>query len=1049
MGITGLLPLLASVTRSTHLAQFAGLRVAIDAYVWLHRGAYGCSYELCQNIPTHKCVLPLKTLNFRSARWASLISPFSDLLFLFGIRYLAYCMKMVNLLRSYKVIPVLVFDGGNLPSKRGTEVGRREYVLVSLSLPFSCPFCAECWTNVCFRRRDEAKQKGMELLQAGDKKAASECFQRAVDVTPRMAFNLIELLRKEGVEFVVAPYEADAQLTFLCLNGFVDAVISEDSDLIPYGCPRMIYKLDKDGNGKEVAFADLGAVKEIDLSRFSAEMLRHMCILSGCDYLDSLPGMGLKKAHALLARHGTMGEVFKAIFENSKITVPSDYTLNFGRADLTFQHQIVYDPKTRKTVHLHPLPEHVDPSTLPFAGEHLDDTVAQLVADGRLDPHTYEPFILSIPVHLPQNNARNGPTNGATSATHSAFRTAPNTPSPSKGVIFGHRGSQSAGASASSQATTTYGNDSAIQASQSSASQVSAQNSQQTQAKRISTQWQTKATSPLTAIRQSLATGQAQTLSAEDVSKHDNDMTRDVRRYTMFRGSGKGVKNAASTASKIISASSTPTKPSNNIHAYFQSATSPKADSNRSTPSEAQNSLFRSRAVPVAASVSTPSKLSSSSTITNSAQDLSTPNTKTLFKSRFFSSNSSTPHAIVDVPDTVIPSSSTRSYSPKPSEELASYTAVWGDGEEDDDCYILDDDLETLLTTGTRPVNGSNLNTTTTAQTDAKQGSIVVEIGSAPSAVQSPHSSASTAERRKHSSAKDNSEVIEETVPPLVKRHVPVRLSIPMKAYSMSLNGDDSDDEIELLRVNSGSSQAMEATRAEPVLERPPVVILKPVAPTPSKPQSTEPLYPTSPAAGSRKPELEAKGSSASSTSKLLLVPDSVELLTTSSTSLVVPLSDSPSIFDELDRLEEHNSLDRSVSAGELSCRKTVSQHVEMVISKDDLEVQANRTRRDAEHSSPSTRDSFRDLFSYSAAGISFRTSSTSTLAYGSAPSQMAENSARSTMTLPAPSYETTPSPNLKKRSRFEDSTSDAMLETSPPMKMRSMPEVDIFNLLG
>jgi exonuclease-1 len=56
MGITGLLPLLASVTRSTHLAQFAGLRVAIDAYVWLHRGAYGCSFELCQGIGTHKYV---------------------------------------------------------------------------------------------------------------------------------------------------------------------------------------------------------------------------------------------------------------------------------------------------------------------------------------------------------------------------------------------------------------------------------------------------------------------------------------------------------------------------------------------------------------------------------------------------------------------------------------------------------------------------------------------------------------------------------------------------------------------------------------------------------------------------------------------------------------------------------------------------------------------------------------------------------------------------------------------------------------------------------
>ena len=41
------------------------------------------------------------------------------------------------------------------------------------------------------------------------------------------------------MEFLVAPYEADAQMAFLALQGLVHAVITEDSDLIPYGCPRV------------------------------------------------------------------------------------------------------------------------------------------------------------------------------------------------------------------------------------------------------------------------------------------------------------------------------------------------------------------------------------------------------------------------------------------------------------------------------------------------------------------------------------------------------------------------------------------------------------------------------------------------------------------------------------------------------------------------------------------------------------------------------------------------------------------------------------------
>lgn len=50
----------------------------------------------------------------------------------------------------------------------------------------------------------------------------------------------MQVLRSENIDFVVAPYEADAQLAYLSSldvekDGIV-AVITEDSDLITYGC---------------------------------------------------------------------------------------------------------------------------------------------------------------------------------------------------------------------------------------------------------------------------------------------------------------------------------------------------------------------------------------------------------------------------------------------------------------------------------------------------------------------------------------------------------------------------------------------------------------------------------------------------------------------------------------------------------------------------------------------------------------------------------------------------------------------------------------------
>ena len=55
MGVVGLLPVLKSIANGAHVSKYSGQRVAIDAYSWLHKGAYACSQELCEGIHTDKC----------------------------------------------------------------------------------------------------------------------------------------------------------------------------------------------------------------------------------------------------------------------------------------------------------------------------------------------------------------------------------------------------------------------------------------------------------------------------------------------------------------------------------------------------------------------------------------------------------------------------------------------------------------------------------------------------------------------------------------------------------------------------------------------------------------------------------------------------------------------------------------------------------------------------------------------------------------------------------------------------------------------------------
>lgn len=49
-----------------------------------------------------------------------------------------------------------------------------------------------------------------------------------------------KVLTKENISYVVAPYETDAQLTFLVVSKQVNV---EDSNLISFGCLRVSYPI--------------------------------------------------------------------------------------------------------------------------------------------------------------------------------------------------------------------------------------------------------------------------------------------------------------------------------------------------------------------------------------------------------------------------------------------------------------------------------------------------------------------------------------------------------------------------------------------------------------------------------------------------------------------------------------------------------------------------------------------------------------------------------------------------------------------------------------
>ena len=238
-------------------------------------------------------------------------------------------------------------------------------------------------------------EKATLAQSKGGSAGARALFARAVSVTHQMAHALVESLRQRGTSFLVAPFEADAQLAFLSRQGLVDFVITEDSDALVFGCQRTLFKLDPDGNGMEIQLRNLGANSDLSFVNWSPDMFLDMCLLCGCDYLASIPGLGIKTAHRLVKEHRTPKRLLDAL-RSSKFELPEGFEPDFWRARAAFRHQRVIDPRTLQDVPMTAVPTltaaRFQQEGLDFLGPPLPLNMAERVAHGLVHPKTYVPW---------------------------------------------------------------------------------------------------------------------------------------------------------------------------------------------------------------------------------------------------------------------------------------------------------------------------------------------------------------------------------------------------------------------------------------------------------------------------------------------------------------------------------------------------------------------------------------------------------------------------------------------------------------------------------
>ncbi|RKP31868.1 PIN domain-like protein, partial [Metschnikowia bicuspidata] len=336
MGVTNLLPQLKDIQQQVSLTHYKGKTLAVDAYGWLHRGLILCAQDLCLNQPTQG--------------------------------YITSVMKKIHMLRDFGVEPYVVFDGASLPTKEMTAHQRRE-------------------------KRRVALEAANKYLKVGNRGTAFKEFMKAAGVTPEMAKAVMVELDRMGVKYVVAPYEADPQMVYLEKIGLVDGILSEDSDLLIFGCRKLITKLNDKGTCVEIDRANLPKLKA-GYHKFTGEQWRCIAILSGCDYTKGIPGVGMKTAYNLVLRNGTWEAICKQL-EAERKPPTQEYLQEAQKANLAFQFPKVFNPVERRltTLNEYPAGFAVDMELVElYCGRKQSPEIQMGVCLGKLHPSTHQPL---------------------------------------------------------------------------------------------------------------------------------------------------------------------------------------------------------------------------------------------------------------------------------------------------------------------------------------------------------------------------------------------------------------------------------------------------------------------------------------------------------------------------------------------------------------------------------------------------------------------------------------------------------------------------------
>ncbi|KAK3441403.1 hypothetical protein EUGRSUZ_B01326 [Eucalyptus grandis] len=282
MGIKGLTKLLADdapkAMKAQRLESYFGRRIAVDA-----------SMSICQLL----VVVGRKGTQMLTNEAGEVTSHLQGMFY-----------QTIRLLEA-GIKPVYVFDGPP-PDLKKQELAKR------------------------FLKRADASEELAVAIVSQNNVDIEKFSKTTVKVTQQHNEDCKRLLRLIGVPVVEAPSEAEGERAALCKAGKVYAVASKDMDSLTFGALIFLCHL-MDPSSRKVPEMHLDMDQSIDL-----------CILSGCDYRESIRGIGGLTALKLIHQHGSIesrGASYALILFPDLYQIPDNWP--YSEARVLFKEPIV------------------------------------------------------------------------------------------------------------------------------------------------------------------------------------------------------------------------------------------------------------------------------------------------------------------------------------------------------------------------------------------------------------------------------------------------------------------------------------------------------------------------------------------------------------------------------------------------------------------------------------------------------------------------------------------------------------------------------------